>query len=162
MHVTPGFSAFLSNIVESSWRVADVLNGITKRALTNSMSVSVMRACKTWAHDHRLAQVGHAPSGLLLHQPSLLRGSGLLEPKTCLYDKQFRRFTLERIQAGITAGKDFMVEGGVRGAFVSTWVMPKHDFAAFNQSSMDLYLNLMFATDVARVHDVFPTQATML
>ena len=115
-----------------------------------------MRACKTWAHDHRLAQVEHAPNGLMLHQPSLLRGSGLLEPKTCLYDKQFRRFTLERIQAGITAGKEFMVEGGVRGAFVSTWVMPKHDFAGVNQSSMELYLNLMFATDVACVHELFP------
>ena len=96
------------------------------------------------------------PSGLMLHQPSLLRGSGRLVPKTCLYDKQFRRFTLERIHAGITAGNVFMVEGGVRGAFVSTWVMPNNYFAAFNQRSMALYLNLMFATDVARAHELFP------
>ena len=92
------------------------------------MFVNVMRDCKTLAHTYRFAQVGHAPCGLLLHQPSLLRGSGLLEPKIGFYAKQFRRFTLERIQSGITLSKDFMGEGSVRGAFVSMWAVPKHCF----------------------------------
>ena len=83
-HVQPGFSTFLNNSVESGWAVAQLVNGKTKHEVTSSMFNNVRRACKVWVKDQKLAQTEHMPCGLLRHQPSLLRGNGLVEPKTCL------------------------------------------------------------------------------
>ena len=90
-HVTPGFSTFLNNTVESGWRVADLVNGDTTRDVTQCVFTHVQRANKVWMKDKKLEQIEHQPCGLLLHQPSLLRDDGLFEAKACLYDKQFRR-----------------------------------------------------------------------
>ena len=51
----------------------------------------------------------------------------------CEFQSQLNVFTLELIKACINASKDIIVEGAVRGEFVSTCVMPKHDLQLSNQ-----------------------------
>ena len=43
------FSTFLNNTVESSWAVADVVNGKTQHNVTHSIFNNVQRSCNTWA-----------------------------------------------------------------------------------------------------------------
>ena len=123
-HVTPGFSTFLNNAVESKWRVAGLVNGDTTRDVTQCRFTHVQRANKVWMKDKKLGKIEHQPCGLLLHQPSLLGGDGLFEAKACLYHTQFRRLTVAKITSAIASGKPFTVECGVQGPYTQTWVMP--------------------------------------
>ena len=150
-HVMPGFSTFLNNSVESSWRVADLVNGDSKRDVTNNMFTNVQRACVVWMHDKKLERIEFMPCGLLSHQPSLLRGDGLFEAKACLYDKQFRRLTVAKIQLAIDADTSLLnVESEVRtrrlGSCRNT----------IDQERMTNYVSLMFAADVETARQLCP------
>ena len=66
-HVMPGFSTFLNNSVESSWRVAGLVNGDSKRDVTNNMFTNGQRACVVWMNHKKLERIEFMPCGLLSH-----------------------------------------------------------------------------------------------
>ena len=132
------------------------MNGNTKNAVTISMFNNVSRANKTWMKDGKLGKVEHKPCGLMLHQPSLLRGEGVWEARACLYDAKFRRLTVAKIKAAIEKGKDFSIDCGVNGPYVQTWVMPKFNIDSFDEDKMKNYVSLVFATDIQTASELYP------
>ena len=81
---SPFFTCFAPNVVESSWRVDHLAQGETKKQMMKSLFAGLQRQWNTWDHQKTFQSVEHEPCGAFLHQPSLIRGSGLWEKKTSL------------------------------------------------------------------------------
>ena len=79
-----------------------------------------------------------------------------MSKKTCLYTKQYRRLTVDKIKKIVASDEPFVVEAGRRPPFVQTWVMPKRSAHAFDREAMLLYVDLMFASSVDEVLELCP------
>ena len=87
--------------------------------------------------------------------PQLLRGRGLMASKGPYCDKQYRRLTVEKIRIGAES-LPFLLDTGSRGSFISTFVLPKSRFEDYDEPSMKLLANLMFAETVEQCWQIFP------
>ena len=84
----PLFTRFAPNVVESNWRVAHLARGETEKQIVKSEFASLQRQWNTWDHRKSFQTIEHEPCGTFLHQPSLIRGSGLCRKRTSLHHKR--------------------------------------------------------------------------
>ena len=87
--------------------------------------------------------------------PQLLRGRGLMASRGPYCDKQCRRLTVEKIRIRAES-LPFLLDTGSRGSFISTFVLPKSRFEDYDEPSMKLLANLMFAETVQQCWQIFP------
>ena len=66
-----------------------------------------------------------------------------------LYNKSYRRLTVEKITKGVASGKPFVFDGGCNPPFVQTLVTRKRDFSVYDQTRTDQYLRCWFAPSIS-------------
>ena len=100
LDVPPGYSSYSSNALESFWSALDDLHEHNEAELEISELFDLLEGdFINWKQDNKFSMIFHKPCGPQLMQAGLMRGKGLLEVRGGLYDKQFRRQTVEKLFA---------------------------------------------------------------
>ncbi len=106
-----------------------------------------------------LQNIHHVPVGENEFQPSLLRGAGVWSKKISLYNKRWRRLTVEKMLAAMRRGLPFCLRTGARAGFVETWVMPNQRVTDFCESRMRQFAELWFTNDAETAGRHYPRNA---
>jgi hypothetical protein len=166
--VPSGYGACVPNVIESERRAADVRQGpgVDKEVAASSFS-KLSKDCKQWSHDAKFAHVVHEPSGPMQHHPKLLRGGGIPEGRGCLYDRPWKRLTVEKMSQFQADRQDFYVHvsrheieqlGASAHEFQEMWVMCKQGPSHFDHAEMLRLLHLYFPSRGEQgVREQFPT-----
>ena len=154
-----GYSGYLNNCPEGGWRAEDVMDGDTLHLRAKSLFERCERKSRVMFEKKSLECIVHMPCGENEFQTSLVRGSGMLSGKVSLYDKPWRRLTVEKMLAVINRGLPFYLPLGAKGPFVQAWVMPKQTAADFNEPRMRQFAELWFTEDAAVAARHYPRNA---
>ena len=158
----PGYSIFLPQVVEAMWKAEDVLHGSTKFSTTDRMFTNLSGTMESKHADHAFESIHHIPSGQHQHQGSLIRGDGIAEPVGGIHEEGFRKFTCNKLEALKAKRIDFMIELGVHGPFLKTFVFPSKPKAVFDEPSMENFLKLTFSTSPDEARTYHPRGAGQL
>ena len=144
------------------WKAEDVLHGSTKFATTDRMFTNLSGTMESKHANHAFESIHHIPSGQHQHQGNLIRGDGIAEPVGGIHEEGFRRFTCNKLEALKTKKIDFMIERGVHGPFMKTFVFLSKPKAVFDQPSMENFLKLTFSTSPDEARKYYPRDAGQL
>ena len=128
---SPGYSAHLSNALESLWKKIDALVSLAEEKLTvQSLFEELKQIHVGWREGFAFSQLLHFPSGRNLFAPRLMKGEGEYVKTAGLYKKTFRKMTVEKMQKFAARGVRFFrnFDEGVDNAawtWKQAWVFVK-------------------------------------
>lgn len=167
----PGFSTFTPNTIERLWKSFDDLHGRkSDHEVASTLFPKLTDTIKMWKNDGKFASLCGWPVGEFKHQPSLLRGKGIMEAKGTVFPKAHRRFTVAAM-AERSAHEDFFMHGAMRvrsprqdagGPLQSVYVFPRRRDVEFDASEMQYFEGLVFAPTMEAADALMPKLANGL
>ncbi len=135
------------------------MDGDSTHLRTKSMFERCERKTRVMFEKKALQCIVHMPSGENEFQPSLVRGSGVWSRKVSLYNKPWRRLTVEKMLGMMQRGLPFYIKLCRKGPFAEIWVMPKQTASDTNEMRMRQFAELWFAEDPSVADRHYPCNA---
>jgi len=127
LETSPGRSTHLGNVIESLWSKMDAHHAAdeAKKDFLNIFK-EIRDDAAASLKQGGYGNVFPTPQGPHIYQPDLMRGLGIWQAKSALYDEGFRRSTVQKLREAAAEGKQVYLESGaVEGLWVRSWVFSK-------------------------------------
>ena len=156
-HTTGGYSTYLPNSIEAQWRSHDIVEVSCSKANVETIFTQSEKRFRQHVVDHVLKKIEHVPCGVNRYQPNMLRGEGITQGRVGLYDKEFRRWTQQKLRDAVEKDEQVFIHCGAHWKFSMVWCFRKHAKIALDRARMEQLCKLMFATSVDVVLEHYPT-----
>ena len=118
----PGYSAYVSNRLEAFWNKLDALVSQPEEYMMLDALLKELRSIHVgWQKDFAFSEFLHFPGGRNFFAPRVMEGEGQYVKLGGLYDKPFRKLTVEKMQRMDKRGLYFYEEFPAVDNLIWTW-----------------------------------------